>query len=99
MLPDWVSGIKLTGDMRLRYQEQERKSTGNPNYAPHDRGRVRARLNFEDQINDKIKFVFGIGTDGTGGNNGAGASMYNFSRSNNYSFGGNRIQYDQSTFR
>ena len=25
MLPDWVSGIKITGDMRLRYQEQERK--------------------------------------------------------------------------
>jgi hypothetical protein len=89
MLPDWISGIKLTGDMRLRYQEQQRDvGTGNTNFS-HDRGRVRARLNFEDQINDKVKFVFGIGTDGTGGNNGAGASMYNFSRSNNYSFGGN----------
>jgi hypothetical protein len=89
MLPDWINGIKITGDMRLRYQEQERKDPVVGGIWPHDRGRVRARLNIEDQINDKFKFVFGIGTDGTGGNNGSGVQMYNFSRSNNYSFGGN----------
>jgi len=87
MLPDWINGFKITGDMRLRYQDQERGSINQDN--PHDRGRVRARLNIEDQINDKIKFVFGVGTDGTGGNNGSGTSLYNFNRSNNYSFGGN----------
>ncbi len=93
MLPDWVSGIKLTGDMRLRYQQQLRDvhnfSGTNVGNWDHDRGRVRARLNIEDQVNDKIKFIFGVGTDGTGGNNGSGVQMYNFSRSNNYSFGGN----------
>lgn len=87
MLPDWISNIKLTGDFRLRYQSQDRDITAGSDY-PHDRGRIRARLNFEDQINDKIKFVFGVGTNGTGGNNGNGQPMYNFSRSNNYSFGG-----------
>ena len=29
-----------------------------------NRARIRARLNFEDQINDKVKVVVGIATDG-----------------------------------
>lgn len=87
--PSWLNGLKISGDMRLRYQSQERDVFHSTPINPHDRGRVRARLNLEDQINDKIKFVFGIGTDGTGGNNGSGTSLYNFNRSNNYSFGGN----------
>lgn len=90
MLPDWVQNIKFTGDMRFRLQAQRRDdrseaiagSAGVRN--ERVRGRVRARLNFEDQVNDKLKVVVGIATDGQGGS----GSNY-FARSSNYSFGGN----------
>ena len=81
MIPDWVNNLKLSGDFRLRDQIQVRKVPGGTfaggNNFDQNRGRLRARLNFEDQINDKVKVVVGIATDrGT-------------PRSNNYTFGGN----------
>jgi len=91
MLPDWVQNVKLTGDMRLRFQYQRRADRSivgtTKGDAPYYRGRVRARLNFEDQVNDKLKVIFGIATDGQGG--AQGQSGVNFARSNNMSFGGN----------
>jgi hypothetical protein len=77
--PDWLNSIKFTGDLRLRDQWQERNITGGTATQKLDqnRGRFRARLNFEDQINDKVKVVVGIATDGGSG------------RSNNVTFGGN----------
>jgi len=78
LLPEWVSGLKITGDFRIRDQIQDRKvpiSGLSKNYA-QNRARIRARLNFEDQINDKVKIVVGIATDGGS------------PRSNNYTLGG-----------
>jgi len=87
-LPDWVQNIKLSGDFRLRDQYQRRfipGATGSAkNHLAQNRGRFRARLNVEDQINDKIKVVFGLATEG-GKDNGSLAN----SRSNNVTFGGN----------
>jgi len=81
MLPDWLNNIKITGDFRVRDQLQVRKipngsSTQGGNNFEQNRARIRARLNFEDQINDKVKIVVGIATDG------------GTSRSNNYTLGG-----------
>ena len=78
MLPDWVSGLKISGDFRFRTQTQERKAplaAGAYNFH-QTRERIRARLNFEDQINDKFKVIVGVATDG------------GTPRSNNYTFGG-----------
>jgi len=80
MLPDWVSGLKISGDFRLRDQIQVRKAPGGSasgNNFDQNRARIRARLNFEDQINDKVKLVVGIATDGES------------NRSNNLTLGGN----------
>jgi len=81
MLPDWVNNVKITGDFRFRDQLQVRKLPGGSSTQGHDnfdqnRARIRARLNFEDQINDKVKVVVGIATDG------------GTARSNNYTLGG-----------
>jgi hypothetical protein len=81
MLPDWVSGLKISGDFRFRDQLQVRKVEGGSSSQAHDnfeqnRARIRARLNFEDQINDKVKVIVGIATDG------------GTARSNNYTLGG-----------
>src|SRR5262249_52098389 len=75
-LPDWVQNIKMSGDVRLRDQYQ-RRDLRTATIFDRNRGRVRARLNVEDQVNDKVKFVVGIATDGNSG------------RSNNVTFGGN----------
>jgi len=85
LLPDWLNSIKLTGDFRLRYQYQRRGLTSLSSSSvvfPRNRGRYRARLQLEDQINDKLKVIFGIATDGT------------TPRSNNITFGGNTTGND-----
>lgn len=83
-MPDWLSGIKFSGDFRLRDQWQHRALKTAANDFNRNRGRFRARLNVEDQINDKIKIVFGLATEG-GSDNGTLAN----GRSNNVTFGGN----------
>ena len=85
MLPDWVNSVKIGGDFRLRDQI-ERRRVANGSTTSHlnrNRGRIRARLNVEDQINDKVRVIFGIATNGE---NSAGAGN---PRSNNVTFGGN----------
>jgi len=90
MLPDWINGFKLSGDFRIRDQVQVRKvpsGTSNGKNLVQNRARIRARLNFEDQINDKLKFVVGIATDG------------GTARSNNYTLGGSTsTNKDNATF-
>jgi len=79
LLPDWLNGFKLGGDFRIRDQVQVRKvpgGTSNGKNLDQNRARIRARLNFEDQINDKLKIVVGVATDG------------GTARSNNYTLGG-----------
>jgi len=86
MLPDWLNTMKLTGDFRLRDQQQVRKvkgGTASGDNLDRNRVRLRARLNIEDQINDKVKVIFGIATNGESG------SFPGNQRSNNITFGGN----------
>jgi len=87
MIPDWVSSLKITGDFRFRDQLQVRKVAGGSIYSHEyiNRARIRARLNFEDQITDKIKVVVGLATDG------------GTSRSNNYTLGGSAYNYSTAT--
>ena len=86
LLPDWLNNMKLTGDFRLRDQWEDRHdrvSSVSTNDLARNRGRFRARVNFEDQINDKVKVIVGIATNGE---NSAGLGN---PRSNNITFGGN----------
>lgn len=88
LLPDWLNSAKFTGDFRFRDQVNDRKvpltSSGAHNFV-QNRARIRARLNFEDQINDKVKVVVGIATDG------------GTARSNNYTLGGGKPSLDGIT--
>ena len=84
--PDWLNSMKLTGDFRLRDQYERRDAVaGNPasSHLGRNRGRFRARLNVEDQVNDKMKVIFGIAT------NGEKSGFPGNDRSNNITFGGN----------
>ena len=80
-LPDWVQNLKVSGDFRLRDQYERRNLRTSPIF-DRNRARIRARLSFEDQINDKVKVVVGIATDG------------GKSRSNNETLGGNSTSFD-----
>ena len=80
----------MGGDFRLRDQVNYRKIPGGTTVSGdkdlrQNRGRLRARLNFEDQINDKVKVVVGIATSG------------GTARSNNYTFGGAKANGDGVT--
>jgi len=86
LLPDWLNNMKVSGDFRLRDQLQVRKvplTSGGGHNFDRNRGRMRVRLNFEDQVNDKLKVIVGIATDGEGG------TFPGNDRSNNITFGGN----------
>ncbi len=82
-IPDWVSGLKISGDFRVRDQVNRRKVPGTTNLT-QNRGRFRARLNLEDQINDKVKVGITLATEG-----GKDAGTLANNRSNNVTFGGN----------
>jgi len=85
MLPDWLNSMKLTGDFRIRDQYQRRKvaSGTDISHLAQNRVRIRARVNFEDQVNDKVKVIVGLATDGE---NSSGVGN---PRSNNITLGGN----------
>jgi len=88
LLPDWINGFKLSGDFRFRTQTNYRKvplTAANTYNFRQTRERIRARLNFEDQINDKFKIVVGIATDG------------GTPRSNNYTLGGQTTKENGNT--
>ncbi|NLE65561.1 MAG: hypothetical protein GX606_06570, partial [Elusimicrobia bacterium] len=53
-IPSWVQSLKIKGDVRLRYQTQQKEGSTTRN-----RGRVRYRLGVEGKPNDK--FVVGAG--------------------------------------
>lgn len=59
-LPEWVQNTKLKGDMRLRYQWED-KSDG----ADRHRGRYRFRLGMESKVNDQINVGAGLATGST----------------------------------
>ena len=59
-LPDWVQKMKLSGDLRLRYQYDLRKNSSNAPSVTRTRGRLRFRMGVETKINDQIKVATGI---------------------------------------
>lgn len=85
LLPDWLNSMKFSGDFRLRDQLERRKIPGGSasSHLYRNRGRFRTRLNLEDQVNDKLKVIFGLSTNGE---NSIGMGN---PRSNNITFGGN----------
>jgi hypothetical protein len=55
--PEWIKNIKLSGDLRLRYQWEDKKDDDKEN---RDRGRFRLRLGAETKLVDEIKVGFGL---------------------------------------
>ncbi|MCD6293675.1 MAG: putative porin [Deltaproteobacteria bacterium] len=67
-LPKWTRKIKLSGDLRLRYERLWDRKMLNKNGTPgkqdaRDRGRIRARLYLDAPITDEIKTHFMITTN------------------------------------
>ncbi len=60
-LPGWVKNTKVKGDLRLRYQKQDRKGDLNQN---RDRARMRARLGLVTEVNDQWKAGIGLASGG-----------------------------------
>ncbi|MBN3041031.1 MAG: putative porin [Candidatus Omnitrophica bacterium] len=58
-LPSWLQNIKLKGDMRVRYQWEDKTSAEDQH-----RGRIRFRLGAEAKVNDKLKVFAGLATGG-----------------------------------
>lgn len=59
-LPSWVKNIKLKGDLRLRYQGEERDNINPANKTDRDRYRFRWRVGFDSKINDAWSAGFGL---------------------------------------
>ncbi len=59
-VPEWVSKMRLKGDLRLRYQYEKRHSLADP----RSRGRMRFRLGLEAPINDRLKVGAGLASGG-----------------------------------
>jgi len=55
--PDWIKNIKLSGDLRLRYQWEDRKDDDKED---RNRGRFRLRLGAETRLVDEVKVGFGL---------------------------------------
>ncbi len=60
-LPDWVKNTKLKGDLRLRYAYNH-PDANNGLTNDTQRGRIRLRMGFETQINDKVTVAAGLAT-------------------------------------
>jgi hypothetical protein len=59
-IPEWVNKVKFKGDVRLRFQSEERDNDANK--AARGRGRIRLRLGAESQLADSLSTGFGLAT-------------------------------------
>lgn len=59
-IPSWVKNIKLKGDIRLRYQSEERDNIVVANQTNRERYRFRWRLGMESKIADQWLGGFGL---------------------------------------
>ena len=59
-IPEWVEKINFKGDLRLRYQGEERDATDGTSGVSRNRGRFRLRAAFEADVNPQWKAGFGI---------------------------------------
>jgi len=55
-LPEWVQRLKLKGDLRVRYQWEQKQHAAEERM----RGRIRYRLGLETQVNDTTKVAAGL---------------------------------------
>jgi hypothetical protein len=62
-LPSWLQKLKISGDLRLRYQYDDTKHDSNDK--GRSRGRIRYRLGMDAQINDKVLMAAGIASGGS----------------------------------
>jgi len=58
-LPDWVKNTRFRGDLRLRYQTENRDDDGK---SSRDRYRMRMRAGIESKVADKVTVGFGLAT-------------------------------------
>ncbi|MCF7916883.1 MAG: putative porin, partial [Candidatus Omnitrophica bacterium] len=63
-LPPWVQSLKIKGDLRLRYQWED-KSSATSSSSDRHRGRYRFRLGLQSDINDKLIVAAGLATGGS----------------------------------
>jgi polyhydroxyalkanoate synthesis regulator phasin len=59
-LPSWVNNIKFTGDLRTRYQWEEKDGS-----EERHRGRIRLRFGAEMKVNDELKAFTGFASGGS----------------------------------
>ncbi|MFH2138763.1 MAG: putative porin [Candidatus Omnitrophota bacterium] len=66
-LPAWIQTMKFKGDLRLRYQNEEKDTakTSGVTKAKRERARVRFRLGAEARVTDGWKVDFGLASGGT----------------------------------
>ncbi len=61
-LPEWIQNMKLKGDLRIRYQWEDKH-----NAEDRHRGRYRFRLGLHSKVNDKLNVAAGLATGGADG--------------------------------
>ncbi len=61
-VPKWVQNIKLKGDLRTRYQWQEKKSGTTTKANDRHRTRIRFRLGMDAKVNDQVQLAAGLAT-------------------------------------
>jgi hypothetical protein len=71
-LPAWIKNTRFSGDLRLRYQMDDRPAGAKDRH----RGRYRLRLGFTNQITDDIEIGFGL-TSGPSNPKSANQDMVN----------------------
>jgi polyhydroxyalkanoate synthesis regulator phasin len=63
-VPKWVQNVKIKGDLRTRYQWEEKKSGTATKSNDRDRARIRFRLGVDAKVNDQVKLAAGLATGG-----------------------------------
>ncbi len=61
-VPSWVQKIKVSGDLRNRYQWEQKKNAAGTEYSKGNRDRVRFRLGVDAEVNDKVTVGAGLAT-------------------------------------
>ncbi|MDY6990719.1 MAG: putative porin [Thermodesulfobacteriota bacterium] len=60
-LPKWLEKTRFVGDLRVRYQSEEKDNVTDPH---RSRGRFRLRAGIETEVNEQWKAAFGIASGG-----------------------------------
>jgi polyhydroxyalkanoate synthesis regulator phasin len=63
-VPKWVQNVKIKGDLRTRYQWEEKKSGTATKANDRNRARIRLRLGVDAKINDQVQLAAGLATGG-----------------------------------